>query len=103
MPLASISNRIDRPEQASRHSLDPELDSSERSLGLKRFSATAKVSRPGRNPASSVSFLWCNSGNFTGPALGDESCFCVGGAAAAGAHAAASARLAQIHNFIEPR
>src|ERR1700677_4748157 len=54
--LPSNSRRMARPEQASRHSLIPVLSSAARFLALNLFSATAKVSRPGRSPASRVSF-----------------------------------------------
>src|SRR5580704_15030548 len=94
--LASTSRRIERPEQSSRHSLVLEFGSSIRFLDLKRFSATVKVSRPGRNPASCVSLVWrialC-------PALRGM----IRARAAAAALAVASARLAHSQNFIEPR
>src|SRR5882762_8742177 len=54
--LASSSRRMERPEQSSRHSLIPESWLSARFFNLNRFSATANVSRPGRSPASKVSF-----------------------------------------------
>src|SRR5467141_4393856 len=54
--LASSSRRMERPEQSSRHSLIPESWPSARFFDLNRFSATANVSRPGRSPASNVSF-----------------------------------------------
>jgi hypothetical protein len=56
MDLASSPRRIERPEQSSRHSLIPDTWLPERVFDLNRFSATANVSRPGRNPASNVSF-----------------------------------------------
>src|SRR5690242_16375737 len=61
MPLASSSSRIERPEQSSRHSLIPELWLSPTVFDLKRFSAAARVSRPGRKPASSVSLTRCTA------------------------------------------
>src|SRR5579864_1161138 len=96
MDLASTSKRIERPEQSSRHSLDPEFGSSERLLPLNRFSATAKVSRPGLKPASKVSLLWRTAAC---PAPGGE----IRARAATAEPAAANARLAHSQNFIEPR
>src|SRR5258708_815546 len=88
---------MERPEQASRHSFEPGVESSDSSFGLRRFSATANVSRPGRSPARSVSFMRFTAGLL--PALVGVACC----SAAAATQAAASARLAQIQNFIEPR
>src|SRR5579872_6487090 len=96
MDLASTSKRIERPEQSSRHSLDPEFGSSERLLPLNRFSATANVSRPGLRPASRVSLV-CRIA--TCPAPGVE----IRAPAATAGFAPAIARLAHSQNFIEPR
>src|SRR5580704_14009559 len=65
-------------------------------LPLNRFSATAKASRPGRNPASSVSLIWRTA---LCPAPGGETRF----PAAAATLATATTKLAHSQNFIEPR
>src|ERR1700722_414225 len=93
---------MERPEQASRHSFEPGVESSDSSFGLSRFSATANVSRPGRSPARSVSFMRFTAGLL--PALvGVACCSAAAATQVMATQAAASARLAQIQNFIEPR
>src|ERR1700722_13764711 len=93
--LASSSRRIERPEQSSRHSLTPESLSPDDVFDLKRFSAIAKVSRPGRSPASNVSFAGCGL-----PLAATADFVC---RLEAAEPAAVSTRLRHSQNFIEPR
>src|ERR1019366_5807972 len=99
MDLPSSSRRMARPEQPSRHSLASESWFVARFLALNLFSATAKVSRPGRSPASRVSFARCAPAC---AALRDSN-----GAPGAGELAekpgAARVTLTHSQNFIEPR
>src|SRR5882672_5520387 len=95
MPLALSSRRIERPEQSSRHSLIPEPvpepGLSATVFVLNRFSATATVSRPGRNPASNVSFTrWTAGCGTVAAACAEPDCL-------------ARSRLAHSQNFIQTR
>src|SRR5882672_2314216 len=95
--LASNSRRMERPEQSSRHSLISESWLSARFFNLNRFSATANVSRPGRSPASNVSFtprrpLVCG---------GPVEAFC--GATCAGRPCTVKSRLTHSQDFIQTR
>src|SRR5258707_5344583 len=100
MPLALSSRRIERPEQSSRHSLIPEPipepGLSPTVFVLNRFSATATLSRPGRNPASNVSFTRWTAGCGTVAAA-----FCA--ATCAEPACVARSRLAHSQDFIQTR
>src|SRR3974390_1595836 len=87
---------MERPEQSSRHSRAPEFVSSETALPLNFFSATVNVSRPGRNPASIVSFPGCSP-------LCPAAAGGIRATVAAAALAPTARRLAHSQNFIEPR
>src|SRR6266550_9171998 len=88
---------MERPEQSSRHSLIPDSWLSARLFNLNRFSAIANVSRPGRRPASNVSFtprrtVVCGAsvGAFCGVTCADRPC-------------TARTRLTHSQDFIQTR
>src|ERR1700692_306044 len=96
MDLASSSKRMERPEHSSRHSLIPAPWLSARFFNLNLFSATAKVSRPGRSPASNVSFT---PRALLGRAAAGAFC----GATCAVRPGVARSRLTHSQNFIQTR
>src|ERR1700716_2884146 len=96
MNLASSARWMERPEHSSRHSLVPASCFPAGFFDLNRFSATAMVSRPGRSPASSVSFT---RRSVLGVALADVFC----GDTCAECPGVTSSRLTHSQYFIQPR